>query len=91
MSCAGILADLVYTDKDFRARLFRYRRLGKKRRKNMQNIIKVMVGLAAIGFILAVVGAFTQWHFMGIAPESYSRGCTNLALLSIAASLVFKE
>ena len=56
----------------------------------MQNLVKAMVGLAALGFVLAVVGVFIG-GFMGIAPESYSRACTNLALLGIAFSMVFKE
>ncbi len=57
----------------------------------MQNLVKAMVGVAALGFVLAVAGVFMEGGFMGIAPESYSRACTNLALLGIAFSMVFKE
>ncbi len=57
----------------------------------MQNLVKAMVGFAALGFVLAVAGAFIEGGVFGIAPESYSRACTNLALLSIAFSMVFKE
>ena len=57
----------------------------------MQTLIKVMVGLAALGFILAVVAALTGFNVLGVAPEAYSRSCTNLALLAIAFSLVFKD
>ncbi len=56
----------------------------------MQNLVKAMVGFAALAFVLAVVGVFIG-GFMGIAPESYSRACTNLALLGIAFSMVFKK
>jgi hypothetical protein len=57
----------------------------------MQNLVKVMIGLAALGFVLAVVGALTGFRPLGVAPEAFSRACTNLALLGIAVSLVFKE
>ena len=57
----------------------------------MQNLVKAMAGLAALGFVLAVAGAFMDGGIMGIAPEAYSRACTNLALLSIAFSMIFKE
>ncbi len=56
----------------------------------MQNLVKALVGFAALAFVLAVVGVFIG-GFMGIAPESYSRACTNLALLGIAFSMVFKK
>ncbi len=57
----------------------------------MQNLIKVMVGLAALAFLLAVAGALNLLSLMDLQPETLSRACTNLALLSIAFSLVLKE
>ncbi len=57
----------------------------------MQNLIKVMVGLAALAFLLAVAGALNLFSLMDLQPECFSRACTNLALLSIAFSLVLKE
>ena len=57
----------------------------------MQNLVKAMVGLAALGFLLAVVGVLIHSNIMGIAHESFSRACTNLALLAIAFSMIFKE
>ncbi|MCH7565425.1 MAG: hypothetical protein IH968_16555 [Gemmatimonadetes bacterium] len=56
----------------------------------MPAIAKVLVVLAAITFILAVVGAYTG-ALMGIGAEAYSRACTNLALLALAIVIVFKE
>ena len=56
----------------------------------MQGIAKLLVGLAAITFILAVVGAYTG-ALMGIGAEALSRACTNLALIAIAGVMVFKE
>ncbi len=57
----------------------------------MQNLIKVMVGLAALAFLLAVAGSLNLFSLMGLPPETFSRACTNLALLGIGFSLVFKE
>jgi len=57
----------------------------------MQNVIKVMVGLAALAFLLAVAGSLNLFSLMGLPPETLSRACTNLALLGIGFSLVFKE
>ncbi len=56
----------------------------------MPGIAKLLVLLAAITFVLAVVGAYTG-NIVGIGAEAYSRACTNLALLAIAIVLVFKE
>ncbi len=57
----------------------------------MQNLIKVMVGLAALAFLLAVAGTLNLFSLMDLQPEALSRACTNLALLAIASSLVLKE
>ncbi len=57
----------------------------------MQNLIKVMVSLAALAFLLAVAGSLNLFSLMDLPPETLSRACTNLALLSIAFSLVLKE
>ncbi len=56
----------------------------------MPGIAKLLVLLAAITFILAVVGAWTG-NIVGIGAEAYSRACTNLALLALATHMVFKE
>ncbi len=57
----------------------------------MQNVLKAMVGLAALAFLLAVAGSLNLFSLMGLPPETLSRACTNLALLGIGFSLVFKE
>ena len=56
----------------------------------MPGIAKLLVLLAAITFVLAVVGAYTG-NIVGIGAEAYSRACTNLALLALATAMVFKE
>jgi len=50
----------------------------------MNNLPKALTALAALGFALAVVSVFIG-PIMGIQPESFSRACTNLALLAIAS------
>ncbi len=56
----------------------------------MPGIAKLLVLLAAITFVLAIVGAFAG-NIVGIGAEAYSRACTNLALLALAMVMVFKE
>jgi hypothetical protein len=56
----------------------------------MPGIAKLLVLLAAVTFVLAVVGALTG-SMMGIGAEALSRACTNLALLALATVMVFKE
>ncbi len=54
----------------------------------MQNITNVLVGLAVLGFLLAVVTVLNGGPIaMGIQAESFSRACTNLALIAIALSV----
>lgn len=55
----------------------------------MQNINKLLIVAAAVAFVLAVLGAF-GFNIFDVAAEGYSRACSNLALLAIAAHLVFK-
>jgi hypothetical protein len=54
----------------------------------MSNLVKALIGLAALAFVLAVLT-----HFFGpiinTGPESYSRASGNLALLAIALVLTF--
>ena len=57
----------------------------------MANILKGLISLAALGFVFAVVGTLTGGLILGVGPESFSRACSNLALIAIALSLTFKE
>jgi hypothetical protein len=54
----------------------------------MSNLVKALIGLAALAFVLAVVS-----HFAGpivkTHPEAYSRASGNLALLAIALVLAY--
>ncbi len=56
----------------------------------MQNVTKALIGLAGLGFLLAVIAVFTG-PIMAIDPEAFSRASSNPALLAIALSLGFKE
>jgi len=49
----------------------------------MNNLPKVLTGLAVLAFVLAVVTNFTG-ALLGTPAEGYSRACTNLALIAIA-------
>ena len=57
----------------------------------MPGIAKLFVVLAAITFVLAVIGGAWTGAILGIGAEAYSRACTNLALLAIAIVMVFTE
>jgi hypothetical protein len=54
----------------------------------MRHLTLVLVVLAAVAFVLAVVGALMGQDFLNVAPEGFSRACTNLALLAVAVVLV---
>ncbi|MFC1892316.1 hypothetical protein ACFLZT_07995 [Thermodesulfobacteriota bacterium] len=51
----------------------------------MKKLTTILVCLSALGFVLAVISAFSG-RIMGITPEGFSQGCTNLALIAIALS-----
>ncbi len=57
----------------------------------MQNIAKGLIGLAALAFLLAVIGSLFTGAIVGVAPEAFSRACTNLALIGIGVALWSKE
>lgn len=56
----------------------------------MSNIAKVLIGLAVLGFLLAVFGSFL-WPIFGISAEGFSRASNNLALIAIALSVCSKQ
>ena len=56
----------------------------------MRKIAMVLIGLSALGFLLALISSFTG-IIMGIRAEGFSRGCTNLALISIALGVWLKK
>jgi len=56
----------------------------------MSNLAKVLTGLAALAFVLAVVTHFAG-SLVSTQAEAYSRASTNLALLAIALVLVFGD
>ncbi len=56
----------------------------------MDFLAKALVGGAALGFLLAVVAGAMGGEIAGFPAESFSRACTNLALLSIALQMMAK-
>jgi len=57
----------------------------------MDGIAKACVGLAALAFVGALVTSFTVGPLMGLPPESFSRACTNVALLALCLFICFKD
>ena len=58
----------------------------------MKIIIRVLIGISALAFVLAVISTFTGGFFpvLGFSAEACSRACNNLALIAIALTLSFK-
>jgi hypothetical protein len=54
----------------------------------MSNLVKALVGLAALAFVLAVVTHFSG-PLVHTQAEAYSRASGNLSLLAIALVLAF--
>jgi ABC-type amino acid transport system permease subunit len=54
----------------------------------MSNLVKALIGLAALAFVLAVLTHFSG-PIMRTHAEGYSRASANLALLAIALVLTF--
>ncbi len=57
----------------------------------MRNVLVGLVGLSGLAFVLAVSSSGLGINIGGIAPEGFSRACTNLALIAIALSVCFKS
>jgi hypothetical protein len=55
----------------------------------MSNLVKALIGLAALAFVLAVVASFTGPIAM-TGAEAYSRASNNLSLLAIALLLTYR-
>jgi len=56
----------------------------------MCNLSKVLIGLAGLGFLLAVFETLF-WPIYGIQAEAFSRASTNLALIAIALLICNKQ
>ena len=54
----------------------------------MSNLVKVLIGLAALAFVLAVVSSFAG-PIVNTGAEAYSRASNNLVLITIALVLTF--
>jgi len=56
----------------------------------MNNIVKGLIGLAVVGFALAIVASLGAQTLMGTSGEAFSRASNNLSLVAIAVLLAFK-
>lgn len=54
----------------------------------MANLPKVLIGLAALAFVLAVISSLTGESIVKTPAEAFSRASTNLALIAIALLLL---
>lgn len=54
----------------------------------MDNVPKVLIGLAALAFVLAVISSLTGKAIMTTSAEAFSRASNNLALIAIAMLLL---
>lgn len=57
----------------------------------MDLFIKGLIGLAGLAFLLAAAASLVLGQILTIPPESFSRACTNLALIAIALSVCVKH
>lgn len=53
----------------------------------MSAIVRVLIGLSALAFVLAVIGTAFTGPILTIQPEALSRACSNMALIAIAVTL----
>ncbi len=53
----------------------------------MYNVIIGLIILSALAFVLAVIGSLLGFRILGFPPESFSRACSNLALIAIALGI----
>lgn len=57
----------------------------KGKGSGMEILIKALTGASALAFALAVGTKLSGVFVLGVPPEAYSRACTNLALVALAA------
>jgi hypothetical protein len=57
----------------------------------MRLLVRILIAAASIAFVLAIVGAIWNFRMLNVAPEGYSRACTNVALIAIALILAYRE
>ncbi len=57
----------------------------------MDLFIKGLIGLSGLAFLLAVASSLVFGPILTTPPESFSRACTNLALIAIALSVSVKH
>ena len=55
----------------------------------VQNVLIALVGLSGLSFVLAAGSVLLRTPIAGVAPEGFSRACTNLALIAIALAVCF--
>ena len=54
----------------------------------MDTVAKVLIGVAAVAFVLAVIASLGGGKIMDVQAEAFSRASNNLALIAIALLLL---
>ena len=57
----------------------------------MQVFTRGLIGVAGLGFLLAVTASIFTGSIMGIQPEAFSRASNNLALIAIALAVCLRK
>ena len=57
----------------------------------MDLFIRSLIGLSGLAFLLAIASSLFAGRIMEIPAESFSRACTNLALIAVALSVSEKH
>ncbi len=55
----------------------------------VQNVFIGLIGLSGLAFVLAAASVLLRTPIAGVAPEGFSRACSNLALIAIALAVCF--
>lgn len=56
----------------------------------MKIIVRVLIAISALSFVLAVVSHLLGGILFEINAQTYSKACSNLALIAIALALSFR-
>ena len=57
----------------------------------MAGFVKLLMILSMLCFVLAIVANLYTGPIMDVQAEGFSRACTNLALIAIGITLVWKK
>ena len=59
--------------------------------RKREYVAMVLIAIAAVSLVLAGLANMGGSSIMGVGAEGFSRACTNVALITIALGIWFKE